>query len=174
MDATECGTTVDGHLQSGQTELGVDAFGDGPADDLTGIQIQDRSQINEAGLDSDVSNIGNPHLIDPIDLPFLEKIPKDRQVVTGIGGFGKPSPGNGPETKLLHDPPETLGIDPDSVSMQSPLDAAIAIGGKLAMNSLNLPAQLLILVLKSLGMLQIGLVVVAAGGEPAYLAGFRN
>jgi hypothetical protein len=42
------------------------------------------------------------------------------------------------------------------------------------MNALNLLAQLLILVSKSLGAFQIGLVVVAAGGQAAYLAGFRN
>jgi hypothetical protein len=120
--------------------LGVDPFGDGPANDLTGIQIQDRRQIDEAGLDSDVGDIGNPDLIDLIDLPFLEKIPKDRQVVIGIGGFGKPTPSNGPEIKLLHDPPDTLGIHPDSNSLQRPFDAAIAIGGKLAMNALNLLA----------------------------------
>jgi len=174
MDATPSQSAMDSHLQSGQTQLCIDTFGDGPADDFTGIQIQDRSKINEAGPDSDVGNIGNPHLIDRIDLPLFEKIPINRQVVIGIGGLGEPSPGNGPEIKLLHDPPDTFGIDPDTGSVQRPLDAAIAIAGKLAMNAFDLLTQLLILVTKSLGMFQVGLVVIATGGQPAYLTGFRN
>jgi hypothetical protein len=61
-----------------------------------------------------------------------------------------------------------------STSLKLPLDAAIAIAGEFFMNLFNLLTKPFILVVTFPGMVGIGLVVVAAGGQFAYLAGFRN
>ena len=55
-------------MQCGDAELRVDVCGDGPANDPTRIQIQNRRQINEAGSNPDVSDIGDPDLVDSAHL----------------------------------------------------------------------------------------------------------
>jgi hypothetical protein len=65
-------------------------------------------------------------------------------------------------------------LDVHSAALELPFDSAIAIARELFMNTFDLLTKLLILVVAFLGMFGIGLVIVAAGGELAYLAGFRN
>jgi hypothetical protein len=52
--------------------------------------------------------------------------------------------------------------------------ASIAVAGELLVNAFNLLSQVLIVGLTPASALWVWLVVIAAGGEPSYLAGFRN
>jgi hypothetical protein len=61
-----------------------------------------------------------------------------------------------------------------SSALELPIDTAIAIAGEFFMNPFDLLTKLFILVVPFLGVFRIGLVIVAAGGQLAYLAGFRN
>jgi hypothetical protein len=94
--------------------------------------------------------------------------------VAGIGSVDKRAPRDWPEIVFLHDAPNALGIDRNARPLQRTFDAAVAIAGKLRMNLFNLMTKLFIFVFDRLLMLFVGLVVIAAGGQPAYLAGFRN
>jgi hypothetical protein len=59
-------------------------------------------------------------------------------------------------------------------AFELPHDAAIAITGKFLMNTFDLLPKLFVFVVAFPGVFGVGLVVVGAGGEIAYLAGFRN
>jgi hypothetical protein len=54
------------------------------------------------------------------------------------------------------------------------LDTAVAIAGEFLLNAFDLLTKLFILLNTSTLILGTGLVIEAAGGQPAYLAGFRN
>lgn len=165
---------MQGHLQRRQTEFRIDAFGDRPTDNFSGVEIQNRSQINEGGSNPDVGNIPDPHGVDRANLAFLKQIRMDRQGVTRVGGSNERAPGNRPQTELFHDAPNAFTIDLNPAALELSLDTAIAVPGELFMNLFDLLTKLLILVVTFLGVFGIGLVVVAAGSELAYLAGFRN
>ena len=59
-------------------------------------------------------------------------------------------------------------------ALEFPLDTAIAITGEFFMNPFDLLTKLFILVVTFPGVFGIGLVVITAGRQLAYLAGFRN
>jgi hypothetical protein len=98
----------------------------------------------------------------------------DWQLVMRIRGPDERASGSRPQAELFHDAPNAFPIGGNAAALEFPLDSAIAITGKLFMNAFDLLTKLLILVVTFLGMFGIGLVVVAAGSELAYLAGFRN
>jgi hypothetical protein len=98
----------------------------------------------------------------------------NRQTVTGIGGTDKRAPGDRPQIVLFHDASNAFGIDEDATPGQLPRDAAIAITGEVPMNEFNLTAKLFIFVVAVFLMLFVGFVVIAAGRQSAYFAGFRN
>ena len=174
VDATASLPSIQGHLQRRQTEFCIDALGNGPADNFARIEIQNRSQINKAGTNPDVSNIRDAHLIHCAYLPLPKQVRIDRQGVIGIGGSNKRAPGNRPQTELFHDATDAFSIPANPSSFELPHDAAIAITGEFFMNLFYLLTKLLIFVVTLLGVFRVGLIVVAAGSELAYLAGFRN
>src|SRR4026207_631188 len=92
MDTT-AGRAAKSHLECGETEFGVDALGNSPTDNFAGVEIQNRRQINEAGTNPNVSDVGNPDLVHSTYLTVLEQVPIDRQRVVGIGGAGGAAPG---------------------------------------------------------------------------------
>ena len=173
MSATASVSQVQGHLQCRQTQLGIDAPGNRPADNLAGIEIQNRCQIDEAGTNADVSDVGHPNLIDRTHLSFFDQIGINRQRMTGIGRSDEPAPGDGPKTELIHHTPNPFGIDRSSTTIQFTLDSAIPIARKLGMNIVDLTAKFLIFGIPFLSAPPIGLVVVTAGRKPGYFAGFR-
>ena len=60
------------------------------------------------------------------------------------------------------------------MSLQFPDDAAVAIARELLVNVFDLTAKLFILAFPMPLMRLVGFVVIAAGSQLAYLAGFRN
>jgi hypothetical protein len=173
MDTTAC-RAAKSHLECGETEFGVDALGNSPTDNFAGVEIQNRRQINEAGTNPNVSDVGNPDLVHSTYLTVLEQVPIDRQRVVGIGGPDEPAPEDWAQTEYFHNAPNTFGIGGKPAPLELALDATVAIAGEFLLNAFDLLTKLLILVNTSSPMFGIGLVIEAAGGQPAYLAGFRN
>ena len=98
----------------------------------------------------------------------------NRQRVTRIRGSDERAPANRPQTKLSHDAPNAFAIGVNPSAFQLPLDTAVTITGEFLMNPLDLLTKLLIIVITFPGVFGIWLVVIAAGSQLAYLAGFRN
>jgi hypothetical protein len=94
--------------------------------------------------------------------------------VVGIGGPNEPAPEDWPQPKPFHNAPNTLGIGPNPAPLELALDTAVAIAGEFLLNALDLLTKLFILLNTPTLIPGTGLVIEAAGGESAYLAGFRN
>jgi len=63
-----------------QTESAVQCRRKLPGDDITAVPIQDRYEINESMGETDISYIGRPRLIRPIDRNFFQKVQNGRLV----------------------------------------------------------------------------------------------
>jgi len=60
--------TAEGHLQSLQAKLCVKAVGQLPAENMPGVEIHDRHQVQESFLQWDVGDVGGPDLVRCRDL----------------------------------------------------------------------------------------------------------
>ena len=145
-----------------------------PADDLAGIEIQNRRQVNEAGTNPDIGDVGDPNFIHCPYLTVLDSIRMNRQTVVGIGGADKRAPSDWPQIVLFHDAANAFGVGRHAATIQLNRDSAVAVAGKFVMNPFDLLTKLFIVVVTVPLIMLVGLVVVAAGSESAYLAGFRN
>src|SRR5215467_3987454 len=174
MDATASRPGFQSHPQCHQAQFRVDAPGDGPTDDSPRVQVHDRRQIDKTGTDADVSDVGDPDLINRSDLTVLDPVGMDRQSVSRIGGRHPCTPGNGLQIELLHDPANALFIHPEAAARQLISDPPVTIARKFLVNLFDLLTQLLILLLTTSSMLRVRFVVKAAGGQSGYLAGLRN
>jgi hypothetical protein len=105
---------------------------------------------------------------------MLHEIQTHRQSMTRIGRADEGAPGDWPQPELLHDATNALLVDSDATTLQLTRDTTIAIAWKFLVNTLDLLAQLLVLIITTLSMLLVGFVVKRAGGKAGYLAGFRN
>jgi hypothetical protein len=94
--------------------------------------------------------------------------------VAGIGGPDEPAPEDWPKPEQFHNAPNTFGIGLNPAPPELSLDTAVAIAGKFLQNAFDLLTKKFILLNTSTLMPGIGFVIEAAGGQPAYLAGFRN
>src|SRR5262245_27103097 len=88
--------TAQGHSQSGNTKFVVDPFGNAPADDLACVDIENRGQKDKAFADANVSDIGRPGLIGPIESLVLKQIPVCPTGMLGVSGHDETAPKNRP------------------------------------------------------------------------------
>ncbi len=65
--------TAEGHLQSLQAKLRVKAVGQLPAENMPGVEINDRHQVQEAFLQWDVGDVSGPYLINRCDIPEIHQ-----------------------------------------------------------------------------------------------------
>src|SRR5262245_56691570 len=144
--------------------FGVDAFGDGPTDDATRIEVQNRSQVHEAGSNPNVSDIGHPDLIDSAHLAVLGEIGIDRQSVAGIGRPHKRAPRDWPQPELFHHATYAFLIHFLATAFQLRRYPPITVARKFFVNAFDLLTQLLVLIVTTLLMLFVGFVVERAGG----------
>jgi hypothetical protein len=83
-------------IERRQAKIGVDLERDGPAHDSARKEIQDYGQVDEAGANPDVGDVGYPHLVDSGDAPAWQKILGVAEVVVGIGRLDlPPAPNHG-------------------------------------------------------------------------------
>ena len=68
---------LDCGVQSGERQSDIDGSADGVADDAARPSVENHRDINEAGRDSDVGDVGDPELIGAIDDFVLGQIAED-------------------------------------------------------------------------------------------------
>jgi hypothetical protein len=130
-----------------------------PADDSTRIQIQNRRQVNEAGSNPDVSDIGDPDLVDSAHLTVLDEVRIYRQRVAGIGRTYKRAPGDGPEPELSHHAAYTFLIHIKTTAFQRASEPPISVARKFLVNAFDLLTQVFILVVTTFSVLFVGFVI---------------
>ena len=72
-----------------QREAGVDAAADGVADHAPRPSIENGRQIDEAGRDGDVGDVGDPQLVRAGRHYVLGQVREDRPIVIAVGGGHK-------------------------------------------------------------------------------------
>jgi hypothetical protein len=125
-------------------------------------------------LNPDIGDIGNPHFIHRSQLPIFDKVGINRKTMTGVRGSHEGSPGYRSQAELLHHPPHPFLIHAIATTLQFAADTSVSVARKLFVNAFDLLAQLLILGFTPAAMLRLWFVVIAAGSQSRYLAGFRN
>ena len=88
MEDLRSPATAEGYLQSLQAKLRVKTARQLPAENMPGMEIHDRHQIEEAFLQCDGGDVSGPHLINRRDLPGIHQtgIPLGR--IAGNRGAG--------------------------------------------------------------------------------------
>ncbi len=80
--------TAEGHLQSLQTELRVEAVRQLPAEHMPGVEIHDRRQVKESLLQRDVGDVGGPGLIHSRVHPEIDQAGKSHGWIAWDRGAG--------------------------------------------------------------------------------------
>ena len=80
---------LDSRPERRQRQAGIDASTDGIADHASRPGIENGGQIDEAGRDGDVSDVGDPELVRTRRQHVLGKVGKDRPVMVAVGGGHK-------------------------------------------------------------------------------------
>ena len=96
-------------LEAVHTEPCVRRIAQPPGQDLPTIPVQNRHQVAEALSQSDVGDIGTPHLIGALDGQPPQQVGVDRMRRMGLAGVGTGSHPRQPQ--LLHQAPHSLAVD---------------------------------------------------------------
>src|ERR1700738_5028950 len=100
-----------------------------PADDLAAVQVHDGGQIEPALNSLDISDVGEPDLVQRggAEVP-LEQVRGDREVVTAVGGAHQPWPRHdGPDPVTAHQSLDATAARPAALGPQLGMDARAAI-----------------------------------------------
>ena len=68
------------------------------------VEVQQGGEIDEAGTNTDVGQIRNPHLINGAHLAVLKQVRIDPQGMPRICRTDEPAPAERPQAELFHDP----------------------------------------------------------------------
>ena len=173
MDASDNGpATVQRHLQGGEAELVVDAFGNAPADDFARIDIENSGQKNKARADTNVGDVASPRLVGSVEGLVPKQIGVNPAAMFGVGGDDETAPKNRTEPEFQHHPPDPLGIDGLSAAGQFFLDPTVPIAGKLDLYGFDLITQSSIALLLA-RTVDSGLIVVGARRQTCHFEPFR-
>src|SRR3546814_7892837 len=77
-------TPVDGGLQAGNRQAGVDPSADGVADDPARPGVKDDGDVDEAGRDRDIGNVRHPELVRAGEGHVPGSIGEDRAIVIAV------------------------------------------------------------------------------------------
>src|SRR5437870_6898653 len=121
-------------------------------------------QVDEAGSDPNVSNIGDPDLVDGVHLTVLDEIGIDRQSVAGIGRTHKRPPRDGLQPELLHHAAYTFLVHFMATAFQFTFYPAISVAREFRLNAFDVLTELLVLAVTTLSMLFVRFVIKRAGG----------
>jgi hypothetical protein len=114
-------------LERGDGVSGVEAAADRIADDAAGPGVEDHGDIDEAGGDRDVGQVGRPELVRAVDLEVARDEREDRPVVVAVGGAGETPSSPRVEVVLAHQAADLLGIDDMAAVAEFGADPAVAV-----------------------------------------------
>jgi hypothetical protein len=72
-----------------QRQAGIDTSADGIADHAARPGIENGRQIDEAGRDGDVGDVGDPELVGSCQHNVFRQVGEDRPVMVAVGGDHK-------------------------------------------------------------------------------------
>jgi hypothetical protein len=73
LELSFSGSPTEGHLQSLQAKLCVKAVGQLSAENMPGVEIHDRHQVQEAFLQWYVDDVSPPHVINRLDITEIHQ-----------------------------------------------------------------------------------------------------
>ena len=124
----------------GQSRLQV--IGERPTDDLAREGVDDDGEIDEVLGKPDVSNVGDPDLIEACGARASRQIGPDREAVFAVSGARNERPGAQREQIVLtRQPQHALGVDDQALPAQLLRDAAIAVMAMIERDALDQVAQ---------------------------------
>src|SRR5262245_31885805 len=90
--------------------------------------VENGSQIDEAGADGDVRDVGHPELVRTVHNPVAGEVREDGPVVVAVGRGHEPLTALGLQVVLTHETADLLGIDENAAMAQLGANPAIAVG----------------------------------------------
>src|SRR4030042_2030502 len=126
-----------GHVQRFKCQGRIEPGGDGITDYPPRKGVQDRRQIDEAGPDANIGDIGKPHLVQAADISPFDEIGIPGEAVFAVGGFRPAALDPAEQIALPHQPPYLLVVYQPPVSLQLLRYPPVALGGKLKTDSLD-------------------------------------
>jgi hypothetical protein len=127
------------------------------ADDSTRKKVENRGQVNEAGSNPDVGDIGDPDLVDSAHLAVLDEVRIDRQRVAGIGRPHKRAPRDGLQSELFHHATDAFLVNAQATAFHLTREPPISVARKFLVNAFDLLTQFFILVITTFSMVFVGL-----------------
>ena len=101
--------SADGGIESGESDICVDAVREGVANDLLGTQIFDSSEIEPSLVGRDVSDVADPSLVGSIKRKVAhEKIRCDRMRMSGIRSHPVSAFAHGGNAQFIHEAVDAL------------------------------------------------------------------
>ena len=117
----------DGRLERSDAQPGIDRAADRITDHSPRPGIEDGSEIDEAGGDANISDIGDPELVRAVERHALCSIWEDRFVMVAVRRYDDPPPSPRLELVLAHEPAHFLAIDDNALLAQRRSDPSVAV-----------------------------------------------
>src|SRR5215203_1495228 len=102
-----------------------------PANAPAGVGIQDRRQVAEGFGQPDVGDVGDPGLVEPVEICVLDEVRVDPERVSRVGGWHKTAPDLTQERLLAHHPQHSLVIDFEASSVKLDGNPTVAVAREL-------------------------------------------
>jgi len=122
---------VYGHSQRIQGQGRINGPGQGIADSLPRIHVQDDREIHKTDKDMNVGDIGNPDLIYGGYFDVSDQVRIDPEPVIAVRCFHPFLPGTALQSLLPHDPGHLLVVDSPSFLVELQRNPSVSVTGKL-------------------------------------------
>src|SRR6266700_6752720 len=157
----------DRHPQGCQRQVSSQMIRHRPADDPSGVEVQDRGQIEPALISLDVGDVGQPNTVWRVgDEVAVKQVWSDREVVPTVGGPHLARPRHdGPDAVMAHQSLDSAPACPTALSLQFFMDTGAAItSAVVAMDALDVLQEVAI----------VGGSLALRARSPGIIAGWRH
>src|SRR3546814_7670869 len=121
-------TPVDGGLQGGNRQAGVDPSADGVADDPARPGVKDDGDVDEAGRDRDIGNVRHPELVRSGEGHVPGSMGEDRAIEIAVRGRNVAAPDLRLEAVIEQYPPDFHMVEDDAMVPARGPHAAVYLG----------------------------------------------
>ncbi len=122
--------SLDGHVQSLESDLGVQGLAHGPANDLARVHVQDRSEVQPAFARRHIGQVGEPDFVGGLgrEAP-AEPVGRDRIAMTAVSGPGPTwQGGQSAKARPPHQPLNAAASDAAAVAPKDGVHPRRAVG----------------------------------------------